>query len=217
MKILVVEDEPFMAEALADGLRREGMAVDVASDGDQALEKIVVSAYDVVLLDRDIPRVPGDVVCRAIADQRPETRILMVTAAGEVGDRVAGLQLGADDYLPKPFAFLELVARVRALGRRPAARRPPVLVRGDVRLDSGARRAWRGTRELPLTRKELAVLEVLVAADGSVVSAEELLERVWDEHIDPFTSVVRVTMSTLRRKMGDPPLIETLPGQGYRL
>ena len=218
MRVLVVEDEEVMAEAVARGLRREGMAVDVALDGGAALEKAALNDYDVVVLDRDLPEVHGDDVCRALVAGPPTTaRILMLTAAGQVDDKVAGLGLGADDYLAKPFAFAELVARVRALGRRAGAPRPPVLRAGDVALDPARRTATRAGVLLALTRKELAVLEVLLAAAGAVVSAEELLEKAWDEHADPFTNTVRVTVMNLRRKLGAPALVETVPGAGYRI
>ena len=217
MRVLLVEDEVVLAEAVARGLRHQGMAVDLAFDGTDALEKDRVNHYDVLVLDRDLPEVHGDEVCRKLASQGASTRILMLTAAGTVDDRVEGLDLGADDYLGKPFAFSELVARVRALGRRSGGPTPPVLARYDVVLDPARREATRGGHFLRLTRKELGVLEVLLAADGAVVSAEELLERVWDEHADPFTHTVRVTVGNLRRKLGTPPLIETVIGAGYRL
>ena len=217
MRVLVVEDEQVLAEAVARGLRRQGMAVDLAFDGADALDKATVNRYDVIVLDRDLPGVHGDQVCRRLATQGASTRILMLTAAGTIEDRVQGLDLGADDYLPKPFAFSELLARVRALGRRSGAPTPPLLARGDLVVDPARRQAQRGGHFLPLTRKELGVLEVLLAADGAVVSAEELLERVWDEHADPFTNTVRVTVGNLRRKLGSPPLIDTVIGAGYRL
>ena len=214
MRVLVVEDEEVMAEAVAVGLRREGMAVDVALDGREALDKGLVNDYDVVVLDRDLPRVHGDDVCRALGGR--QARILMLTASGAVGERVEGLSLGADDYLPKPFAFVELVARVRSLARRSPSV-PPVLQAADVELDAGRRTARRAGRDLGLSPKEFAVLEILLAADGRVVSAEELLERAWDEFTDPFTNTVRVTVMKLRRKLGDPPVIDTLPTAGYRI
>ncbi|GAA1546178.1 response regulator transcription factor [Actinomadura kijaniata] len=217
MRVLVVEDERVMADAIATGLRRQALAVDVAYDGAGALERTGVNEYDVIVLDRDLPRVHGDDVCKQLVAQRYPARILMLTAAGELDDKVEGLSIGADDYLPKPFAFAELVARVRALGRRAAAPLPPVLERSGVRLDPGRREVTRDGRPVDLTRKEFAVLEVLLSADGAVVSSEQLLEKAWDEHIDPFTNVVRVTMMTLRKKLGDPPVIETVPGVGYRL
>ena len=217
MRILVVEDETALAAAIARGLQREGMAVDVAHDGEEALDKANATRYDLVVLDRDLPTVHGDEVCRTLIATDEPPRILMLTAAGALDERVEGLAIGADDYLAKPFAFVELVARIRALGRRPPIALPPVLTRRDLRLDVARRVATRGDRPLALTTKELAVLEVLLRADGAVVSAEELLERAWDEHADPFTNTVRVTVGTLRRKLGDPPSIETVVGAGYRI
>ncbi len=217
MRVLLVEDEEVLAAAIARGLRGQGLAVDVSYQGGDALAKLEVNRYDVVVLDRDLPGVPGDEVCRVLAGQGSPPRILMLTALGSVDDRIDGLTLGADDYLGKPFAFGELVARIRALARRSRDALPPVLERGDVRLDPARREATRGGHFLHLTRKEFGVLEVLLAADGAVVSAEDLLERVWDEHTDPFTNTVRVTIMNLRRKLGRPPLIETVVGVGYRL
>ncbi|WP_460368464.1 response regulator transcription factor [Actinocorallia lasiicapitis] len=217
MRVLVVEDERVMADAIATGLRREAMAVDVAYDGAGALERTGVNAYDVVVLDRDLPKVHGDDVCRRLVADRYGARILMLTAAGELDDKVAGLNLGADDYLPKPFAFKELIARVRALGRRTATPLPPTLERAGIELDPNRFTVLRDGRPVELTRKEFAVLEVLMRAEGIVVSSEQLLEKAWDEHIDPFTNVVRVTMMTLRKKLGEPAVIETVPGVGYRL
>jgi DNA-binding response OmpR family regulator len=217
MRVLVVEDEQVLAEAIARGLRQEAFAVDVSLDGDDALAKLAVNRYDVVVLDRDLPTVHGDDICRQLAGDRSATRILMLTASGTVEDRVEGLSLGADDYLPKPFAFAELVARIRALGRRSLQALPPVLERYDLRLDPARREVVRGGHFVHLTRKEFGVLEALMAADGAVVSSEELLERVWDEHADPFTNAIRVTLMNLRRKLGPPPLIETVVGVGYRL
>jgi DNA-binding response OmpR family regulator len=217
VRVLVVEDERLLADAIAEGLRRESLAVDVAYDGDAALERIAVNDYDVVVLDRDLPRVHGDDVCKAVLDAGGETRILMLTAAAAVRDRVDGLARGADDYLGKPFAFVELVARVRALGRRARPAAPPVLARAGIRLDPARREVTRGDQRVALSRKEFGVLEELLRGDGAVVSAEQLLEKVWDENIDPFTNVVRVTMMTLRRKLGEPSVIETVPGSGYRL
>jgi DNA-binding response OmpR family regulator len=217
MRVLVVEDERVLAEAIARGLRREAMAVDVAFDGSEAVERIGVNDYDVVVLDRDLPGIHGDDVCSTLVDSEAATRVLMLTAAGEVRQRVAGLALGADDYLPKPFDFVELVARVRALARRSSPPVPPVLQRGDLRCDPNRREITRAGAPVKLSRKEFGVLEQLLRADGMVVSAEQLLEKVWDEHTDPFTTVVRVTVMTLRRKLGDPPLIETVQGVGYRL
>ncbi|MBP2321154.1 DNA-binding response OmpR family regulator [Kibdelosporangium banguiense] len=217
MRVLVVEDEQLLADTLAEGLRRLSMAVDVCYDGDAALKRVGVHGYDVVVLDRDLPKVHGDDVCRAMIAAGGEARVLMLTAAGEVTDRVAGLRLGADDYLTKPFAFDELVARVQALARRARPALPPVLQRSGVVLDLPRHQASRDGRHLSLSPKEFAVLEVLMRAEGSVVSAEDLLEKAWDEHADPFTNAVRVAVMTLRRKLGDPPVIDTLPGAGYRI
>jgi DNA-binding response OmpR family regulator len=193
------------------------MAVDVAPDGHSALAKARVVRYDVLVLDRDLPGVHGDDVCRVVRGERPETGILMLTAAGALEDVVEGLSLGADDYLPKPFRFAELVARIHALARRALPSRPPVLSHGDLELDSARRRLTRNGSEVSLARKEFAVLEALMAAEGATVSAEQLLERVWDEHTDPFTNVVRMTIMTLRRKLGDPPVVQTVIGVGYRM
>jgi DNA-binding response OmpR family regulator len=217
VRVLIVEDEQVLADAIATGLRRAAMAVDVAYDGAGALERTSVNDYDVVVLDRDIPQVHGDEVCRQLAASGTSARIIMLTAAGELDDKVTGLALGADDYLAKPFAFAELMARVRALGRRSSPPLPPVLERAGVRLDPNHREVTRDGQPIVLTNKEFAVLEVLMRAQGTVVSAEHLLEKAWDEYIDPFTNVVRVTIMTLRRKLGDPPVIETVPGVGYRL
>jgi DNA-binding response OmpR family regulator len=217
MRVLVVEDEPVLADAIARGLRREAMAVDVSHDGGSALERVAVNRYDVVVLDRDLPVVHGDEVCRRLVTEALGPRILMLTASAGLDDRVEGLTLGADDYLGKPFAFTELVARVRALGRRAATALPPVIERAGLSVDPARRVASRDGRFLRLTNKELAVLEVLLCADGALVSAEQLLERAWDEHADPFTNAVRVMMVKLRRKLGNPPLIETVPGAGYRI
>ena len=217
MRVLVTEDDEVLATAVAAGLRREGMAVDVALDGAVALERLAVNRYDVVVLDRDLPGVHGDDVCRALTAGRAESRVLMLTAARSVRDRVEGLDLGADDYLPKPFDFAELVARIRALGRRATAPLPPSLTLGDLSLDPARRVAVRAGRRLPLTPKELALLECLLAADGRPVSAEELLERVWDEAADPFTSTVKTTVRRLRAKLGDPPVIHTVRESGYRI
>jgi DNA-binding response OmpR family regulator len=217
MRVLLVEDHAKLAIALATGLRQAGLAVDVVFDGDDAVEHMAVTTYDVVVLDRDIPGVHGDDVCKAIAAGGSPTRVLMLTAAGAVEDRVAGLGLGADDYLPKPCDFTELVARIRALARRPGASLPPVLSHGDLTLDPARRVVTRAGRRLPLNPKEFAVLELLLAAQGAVVPAEEILQRVWDEFADPFSQAVRTTMSRLRGKLGDPPLIETLPKAGYRI
>jgi DNA-binding response OmpR family regulator len=215
--VLVVEDEELLAGAIAEWLRREAFAVDVVYDGGAALERIGVNDYDVVLLDRDLPTVHGDEVCRAIVDSDVDTRVLMLTASTAVRDRVAGLGLGADDYLTKPFAFAELSARVHALVRRSRPAAPPVLSQGGIRLEPGRHEVRRDGRLVPLSRKEFAVLVELLRAHGEVVSAETLLERAWDEHIDPFTNVVRVTVMKLRRKLGDPPVIQTVPGVGYRI
>ncbi len=217
VRVLIAEDERRLADAIARGLRREGMAVDLAPDGSDALVKARVVRYDVLVLDRDLPGVHGDDVCRTVRDERPETGILMLTAAGTLDDLVEGLSIGADDYLPKPFRFAELVARIRALGRRSVPSRPPVLRHRDIELDPARRTVTRGGEDVRLARKELAVLEALMAADGATVSAEDLLERVWDEHIDPFTNVVRMTIMTLRRKLGEPQLVETVIGVGYRM
>ncbi|MEV5611661.1 response regulator transcription factor [Streptomyces sp. NPDC052225] len=217
MRVLVVEDHEELAETVAAGLRRQGMAVDVVFDGEAALERVTVHKYDVVVLDRDLPGVHGDQVCRALVEGEGHERVLMLTASGAVADRVAGLGMGADDYLPKPFAFTELTARVRALGRRAQPALPPVLVSGGLRLDPARREAVRDGRQLSLSPKEFAVLELLLAARGTVVSAEQLLERAWDEAADPFTQTVKVTVSRLRRKLGEPPLIETVDRAGYRL
>jgi DNA-binding response OmpR family regulator len=217
MRVLVVEDESVLASSVARGLRREGMAVDLAADGAEALEKTDINSYDVVVLDRDLPVIHGDTVCRTLVDRRVSTRILMLTAAATVDDRVDGLGLGADDYLPKPFAFRELVARIRALGRRSLPTVPALLTWGSLTLDPGRRSASREGRPLVLTAKEFAVLETLLRAGGAIISAESLLEQVWDEHADPFTNTVRSTMYNLRRKLGDPPLVETVIGAGYRM
>jgi DNA-binding response OmpR family regulator len=217
VRVLIAEDEGRLADAIARGLRREGMAVDLAYDGDDALVKASVVRYDVLVLDRDLPGVHGDQVCRAVRGERPDTGILMLTAAGTLDDLVEGLLLGADDYLPKPFRFAELVARIRALARRSTPSRPPILSHGDIELDPGRRTVTRAGRPVTLARKEFGVLEALMQADGAAVSAEQLLERVWDDQIDPFTNVVRMTIMTLRRKLGEPPAVETVIGVGYRL
>src|SRR3954468_14526967 len=217
MRVLIAEDQPRVAGAVARGLRREGLAVDIASDGAEALLKARVTRYDVVILDRDLPEMHGDDVCRALTVERPETRVLMLTAASGVEDRVEGLSLGADDYLPKPFAMTELVARVRALGRATRPPHPAILKWHDIWLDPARHTAGRGDADVRLTNREFAVLEELIASDGALVSAEELMERVWDDKLDPFSNIVRVTILTLRRKLGDPAVIETVPGAGYRL
>ncbi len=217
VRVLIVEDEQVLADAIATGLRRAAMAVDVAYDGAGALERTSVNDYDVIILDRDIPKVHGDDVCRQLVASQTSARILMLTAAAELDDKVMGLAIGADDYLAKPFAFAELIARIRALGRRSSPPLPPVLERTGIRLDPNRREVTRDGTPIVLTNKEFAVLEVLMRAQGTVVSAEQLLEKAWDEYIDPFTNVVRVTMMTLRRKLGDPSVIETVAGAGYRL
>jgi DNA-binding response OmpR family regulator len=217
MRILVVEDEPLLAEAVAVGLRRQAHAVDVVHDGASALEHLAVNDYDVVVLDRDLPVVHGDDVCRRLVEGGSPTRMLMLTAAADIDDRVAGLALGADDYLPKPFAFRELAARVDALGRRARPATPPVLARGGVRLDPHRREVYRDGRYVPLSRKEFAVLAELLRADGAAVSAELLLEKAWDENADPFTNAVRMTILKLRRKLGEPQIVLTEPGVGYRI
>jgi DNA-binding response OmpR family regulator len=217
MRVLIVEDHRRLATAVADGLRREGMAVDLAFDGADALAHAAINGYDVVVLDRDLPGVHGDEVCRRLVAGGSESRVLMLTAASTIQDRVDGLGLGADDYLPKPFDFAELVARVRALARRSSAALPPTLAHGDLSLDPSRRVAVRGERRLILTPKEFSVLEYLLGAGGRVVPAEELLARVWDEEADPFTSTVKTTISRLRAKLGDPPVIETLRTSGYRI
>ena len=217
MRVLVVEDERSIADAIARGLRRAGMAVDVAYDGTTGHEMAFVTRYDVLVLDRDLPGVHGDEICADLVAAGTLTRVLMLTASGTVADRVEGLGLGADDYLPKPFAFDELLARVRALGRRSSPVAPPVLTAGDVVLDPAKRTVTRATSRSTSTSKEFGLLEELLKARGAVVSTEELLERVWDANTDPFTTIVRVTMMTLRKKLGDPPLIETVVGVGYRI
>ncbi len=217
MRVLIAEDQPRVGDAVARGLRREGMAVDLARDGASALQKALTAPYDVVVLDRDLPELHGDDVCRTLTAERPQTKVLMLTAAAGVDDLVGGLALGADDYLPKPFRFAELVARIRALARRNGAVRPPVMVAGDVELDPARRRVTRAGREIELSPKELAVLEVLMEADGAVVSPDELLDKAWDEETDPFTNTVRMTVMTLRRKLGDPPVVHTVRGAGYRV
>jgi DNA-binding response OmpR family regulator len=217
VRVLVVEDERLLADAITGGLRRHAMAVDVAYDGDTALERLAVNDYDVVVLDRDLPRVSGDQVCATLVESGSDTRILMLTAATAVRQRVHGLGLGADDYLTKPFDFAELVARIHALARRARPAAPPVLERAGIRLDPHRRTVTRDGEPISLSRKEFAVLAELLRADGGVVSAEQLLEKAWDEHTDPFTGVVRFTIMMVRRKLGDPPVIETLPGAGYRI
>ena len=217
MRVLVVEDHKELAATIAVGLRREGMAVDIAFDGEDALRHAAGDRYDVIVLDRDLPKINGDDVCRALVARGSRSRVLILTAADAIEDRVDGLGLGADDYLPKPFAFAELVARIRALARRIQSGHPPLVVRGDLRLDTVQRLATRAGRRLELSSKELAVLELLLAADGGPVTTRELLARGWDEYVDRDGSVVKVTISRLRRKLGDPPLIETIPRGGYRI
>jgi DNA-binding response OmpR family regulator len=216
VRVLVVEDQRALADRICEGLRDQGMAVDVAYEGAQALQATALTRYDVVVLDRDLPRVHGDAVCASIVSGPSTARILMLTAANTVDARVDGLELGADDYLGKPFAFAELVARVRSLARRTPST-PPIVTRGELVVDRARRRVGRAGRPIALTRKELGVLEALLEAEGAVVSAEELLERVWDANADPFTNTVSVTIGRLRRKLGGPPLIETVVGSGYRL
>ncbi len=217
VRVLVVEDERLLADTITVGLRRQAMAVDVAYDGDAALERLAVNDYDVVVLDRDLPRVSGDQVCATLVESGTDTRILMLTAATAVTQRVTGLGLGADDYLTKPFAFAELIARIQALSRRARPAVPPVFERAGIRLDPHRRVVTRDGEPVTLSRKEFAVLAELLRADGGVVSAEALLEKAWDEHTDPFTGVVRFTIMMVRRKLGDPPIIETSPGAGYRI
>jgi DNA-binding response OmpR family regulator len=217
MRVLVVEDHEELAATIARVLRREGMAVDVILDGRQALAQAEINSYDVVVLDRDLPGLHGDDVCRSLVAEGSECRVLMLTAAGTVEERVDGLGLGADDYLPKPFAFAELIARIRALCRRSGSPLPTSFVVGDLRVDPASRVAVRAGQRLALSPKELAVLEYLLAAQGRTVSSEELLERVWDQHADPFTTTVKVTIRRLRTKLGDPPLVETVPQGGYRI
>ncbi|GAA4521395.1 MULTISPECIES: response regulator transcription factor [Nonomuraea] len=217
MRVLVVEDERILADAIAEWLRDETHAVDTAGDGESALERIAVNDYDVVILDRDLPLVHGDDVCRHLVESDSTARVLMLTAAGEIDDRVTGLSLGADDYLAKPFAFAELSARVQALGRRARPALPPVLRRAGITLDPARREVYRNGRYVPLSNKEFAVLAELLRAGGAVISSEQLLEKAWDENADPFTGVVRLTVLKLRRKLGDPPVVLTVTGAGYRI
>jgi len=217
MRVLVVDDEEDLADAVQTALRRAAIAADVAYDGDAALAQLAVNDYDAVVLDRDLPGVPGDEVCRAIAARRLPARVLMLTAARRLDQKVAGFELGADDYLTKPFELPELIARLRALARRPSESAPPVLVAADIELDPFRVEVRRAGRRVPVTRKEFAVLHVLMSARGGTVSAEQLLEKAWDENADPFTNSIRVTVSSLRKKLGEPPVIETLPGHGYRI
>ncbi|MFI6426228.1 response regulator transcription factor [Promicromonospora sp. NPDC050880] len=216
MRVLIVEDEPYLADAVRVGLRRETIAADVVHDGAAALTSVADAAYDVVVLDRDLPGVHGDEVCARLARDHPEVRVLMLTAARTLDDRVTGFELGADDYLLKPFEFPELVARLRALERRTQPARPPVVEADGVRLDAFRREVYRDGRLVRLSPKEFAVLQVLMNADGGVLSAEELLERAWDANTDPFTNTIRVTISNLRRRLGEPWVIRTVPGAGYR-
>lgn len=217
VRVLLAEDERRVADAVARGLRREGMAVDVAYDGGSALDKARLHSYDVVILDRDLPVIHGDDLCRRLRDEEPDSRVLMLTAAAGVEDLVDGLSIGADDYMPKPFDFAELVARLRALARRANPAGPPLLTAGDIELDPARRTVTRGERPVDLTPKELAVLEALMAAGGAVMSNDELVRRVWDENADPFTNSVRMTVLRLRRKLGAPMVIETVKGAGYRI
>jgi DNA-binding response OmpR family regulator len=217
MRVLIVEDHRELAATIAVGLRREGMAVDLAFDGQDALQRTERETYDVVVLDRDLPRLHGDLVCNRLVERRSTARILMLTASGTIEDRVDGLGLGADDYLPKPFAFAELVARIRALARRSQHALPPILARGEIRLDTSRRLATRSGRRLELSAKELAVLELLLAADGAPVSTSVLLRRAWDEYASSHSNVVKVTIARLRRKLGEPDAIETVPHVGYRI
>jgi DNA-binding response OmpR family regulator len=217
VRILVAEDERMLADSIAEGLRAEALAVDVVNDGDAALERLGVHDYDVLVLDRDLPVVHGDDVCRAVVESGACVRVLMLTAATSVPARVEGLRIGADDYLTKPFAFDELVARIHALGRRVRPADPPLLERAGIRLDPSRREVYRDGRYVHLARKEFGLLAELLRAGGTVVSAERLLEKVWDEHADPFTNTVRVTLMKLRRKLGEPQVIETVPGVGYRI
>jgi DNA-binding response OmpR family regulator len=217
MKVLLVEDHAKLATAVANGLRQAGMVVEVVFDGEDALVRAAGGSYDVIVLDRDLPKVHGDQVCRTLVAEGCASRVLMLTAASTVDQRVEGLGLGADDYLPKPFAFAELVARIQALGRRATPPLPPVLAHGDLQLDPARRVATRAGRDLALSPKEFGVLERLLAAQGRPVSTEELLERVWDDATDPFTQTVKMTVSRLRTKLGDPPLVQTVPQGGYRV
>jgi len=217
VRVLLVEDEPYMAEAIRDGLRLEAIAADIAGDGDSALELLGVYAYDIAVLDRDIPGPSGDEIAERIVASGSGMPILMLTAADRLDDKATGFELGADDYLTKPFALRELVLRLRALDRRRAHSRPPVQEIAGLRLDPFRREVYRDGRYVALTRKQFAVLEVLVAAEGGVVSAEELLERAWDENADPFTNAVRITVSALRKRLGEPWIIATVPGVGYRI
>ncbi len=217
MRVLVVEDHARLATTVATVLRREGMAVDIAFDGHEALARTAISTYDVIVLDRDLPVVHGDEVCRSLVAEGCPSAVLMLTAAGAIEERVEGLGLGADDYLSKPFALAELVARIRALARRGRRSLPPILVHGDLELDSSQRLVKRAGETIALSPKEFGVLQLLLSAEGAVVSTEQMLERVWDEATDPFTNTVRMTVSRLRAKLGDPPVIETIASAGYRI
>ena len=217
MRVLIVEDEPYLAEAIRDGLRLDAIAADIAGDGHRALDLLDVNDYDIAVLDRDIPGPSGDEIARYIVTSGRGTPILMLTAADRLDDKATGFGIGADDYLTKPFELRELVLRLRALDRRRADPRPPVRELAGLRVDPFRREVHRDGRYVPLTRKQFAVLEVLVAAEGGVVSAEELLERAWDEHADPFTNAVRITVSALRKRLGEPAVIATVPGAGYRI
>lgn len=215
MRVLIVEDEPYLADAVRVGLRRQTIAADVVHDGGAALDSIAVNDYDVVILDRDLPGIHGDEVCARIAAEHPQVRVLMLTAARSLGDRVGGFELGADDYLSKPFEFPELVARLRALERRSQPARPPVLEAHGVRLDAFRREVYRDGRLVRLSPKEFAVLQILMSAEGGVLSSETLLEKAWDANADPFTNTIRVTISNLRKRLGEPWVIQTTPGVGY--
>ena len=217
MRVLIVEDEPYLAEAIRDGLRLEAIAADIAGDGDTALDRLRINTYDIAILDRDIPGTSGDAIARRIVSSGSGMPILMLTAADRLDDKTSGFELGADDYLTKPFEFQELVLRLRALDRRRAHNRPPIRQIAGLRLDPFRREVYRDDRYVALTRKQFAVLEVLVAAEGGVVSAEDLLERAWDENADPFTNAVRITVSALRKRLGEPSIIATVAGVGYRI
>jgi two-component system, OmpR family, response regulator VanR len=216
VRVLIVEDEVYLAEAIRDGLRLQAIAADIAGDGQVALDLLATNEYEVVVLDRDLPLVHGDEVARHVSAELPQTRVIMVTAAGGLEDKAVGFGVGADDYLTKPFELAELVLRLRALARRPGRTAPPVIELAGVRLDSFRREVYREGRYVHLTRKQFSVLAELMAADGGVISAEDLLERAWDENADPFTNAVRITISTLRKQLGDPQLIHTVSGVGYR-
>jgi two-component system response regulator VanR len=216
MRVLIVEDETYLADAIRTGLRREAIAADVVYDGRIAVDYLTVNGYDIVVLDRDLPGMHGDDVCAWIAANQPDCRVLMLTAARTLDDKVEGFELGADDYLSKPFDFPELIVRLRALERRAGSSRPPSLQAHGVRLDPFRREVYRGNRLIRLSNKEFVVLKLLMDADGGIISAETLLEKGWDENADPFSNTVRVTISNLRKRLGDPWLVQTLPGVGYR-